>query len=47
MRDEQMMDMALDIGERATAANAAEDAARFAQLRQRYGQLHGARRARG
>lgn len=46
MRDEQMMDLALEIGERTTAASAAEDAARFAQLRRRYGQLHGGRKAR-
>jgi hypothetical protein len=47
MRDERMMDMALDMAERATPASAVMHAQRFAQLRQRYGQLHGGRKARG
>ena len=45
-RDEEMLDLGLDIGRGATAESVVADAARFAQLRQRYGQLHGGRKPR-
>jgi len=46
MRDEVIMDRALDLAQRATAKSAARDAARFAQIRQRLGQLRGGRKPR-
>lgn len=41
MRDDLMLDMALDIAERATPSSVATDRARFAQMRRRLGQLRG------
>jgi terminase small subunit-like protein len=47
MRDELILDSALELAQRATPENAALDAARFAKLRQRFGQLRGGRKPRG
>lgn len=47
MRDEMIMDTALDMASRATGETAATDALRFAQMRQRLGQLQGGRKLRG
>jgi hypothetical protein len=42
-----IMDTALDMASRATAETAATDALRFAQMRQRLGQVRGGRKPRG
>jgi len=44
MRDDRIVDEALEIGRQATSASAAVDAARFAAIRQRLGRLHGGRK---
>jgi hypothetical protein len=44
MRDQMIMDLALDIARSATRDSVAVDAARFAALRQRLGQLNGGRK---
>jgi hypothetical protein len=46
MRDERMMDLALDIGREATPQTVKADAQRFAALRQRFGQLSGGAKGR-